>query len=140
MCYKETSKADEVRQLNEKQDEALIDLILSGKERNEAYLHGNVYCPMCKSDSIQITETAEGDSERVYLQMKCLDCGCEFVLVEDLINACRRGIENAKAEIEYNKNKIKYFNRKMRIDDREWMACDEQAATRLTSSNKKEEL
>lgn len=46
--------------------------------------------------------------------MHCIDCGCDFVLFEDTINACRRGIENAKKEIEYNKNKIEYFNKKLK--------------------------
>ena len=69
---------------------------------------------MCQSDTLKIIETAEGDSERVFFQVKCAACGCEFVLLEDLVNSCRRGIENAKAEIDYNKNKIKYFEDKLK--------------------------
>ena len=111
----EQSKADEVRQMNEREDEPLINLILSGEQKIEAnFDFENIHCPLCQGDEIHITETAEGDSERVYFQMKCPACGCEFVLIEDLADSCRRGIENAKTEIEYNKNKIEYFNKKLK--------------------------
>lgn len=116
--YEEKSKAEEIREVIERQDEGLVDLLLSGEERQEPRLSEVVYCPLCKGDTIQVVESAEGDSERVFFQMKCLDCGCEFVLFEDDINACRRGIENAKAEIKYNENKIKYFEEKLRLGDR----------------------
>jgi len=43
-----------------------------------------------------------------------LDCGCEFVLFEDFVDACRRGIENAQNDIEYNKMKIEYFKEKLK--------------------------
>ena len=110
----EESKANAVRQFNERIDEPLIDLLLSDKGKIEACFDtNNVHCPICQGDTIEIVETAEGDSERVYFQMRCPACGCEFVLLEDLANACRRGIENAKNEIEYNKNKINYFERKL---------------------------
>jgi hypothetical protein len=110
----EMSKANETRQFIEKQDEGLIDLILSGEPRQEPCFElKNIHCPLCQGDTIQITETAEGDSERVFFQMKCLDCGCEFVLFEDFIDACRRGIKNAKNDIEYSKNKIEYFESKL---------------------------
>lgn len=112
--YKEKSKAEEVREFVEQGDESLIDVLLSGKEKDEPRLQAVVYCPLCKGDTIKITETAEGDSERCFFQMKCLNCGCEFVLFEDDVEYCRRGIENAKNEIEYNKNKIDYFNKKLR--------------------------
>lgn len=114
MEYKDQSQAEEVRQCYEKQDEALVDLILSGEEKLEGVLSDSIYCPLCKGDSMIIVETAEGDSERVFFQIKCLECGCEFVLFEDIINACRRGIENAKAEVRYNENKIKYFEEKIK--------------------------
>lgn len=111
----EKSLAEQTRQLVEKQDEGLIDLILSGEPRQDACFElKTVHCPICQGNTIQITETAEGDSERVFFQMKCLDCGCEFVLFEDFIDACRRGVLNAKNEIEYNKNKIDYFEKKLR--------------------------
>ena len=110
----EKSKAQLVRQMYEMTDEPLIDLLLAYKEKLEPHFDINgVSCPLCQGDTIEITETAEGDSERVYFQMKCAACGCEFVLVEDLINACRRGIANAEEEIEYNKNKIDYFKKKL---------------------------
>ncbi len=110
----EQSNADYIRQFNERQDEGLIELILSGEARVEPYLDlKQIYCPLCKSDTIQITETSEGDSERVFFQIKCLDCGCEFVLFEDLVSSIQRGIKNAESEIEYNKNKIKYFKEKI---------------------------
>ena len=110
----EQSKADFIRQFKERQDEGLIDLILSGEARVEPYLDiKQIYCPLCKSDTIQITETSEGDSERVFFQIKCLDCGCEFVLFEDLVSSIQRGIKNAVSEIEYNQNKIKYFKEKI---------------------------
>lgn len=108
------SKADEVRRFNERSDEPLIDLLLSDHEKMEGFINtGVIYCPLCQGDTIEITETAEGDSERIYFQMKCSACGCEFVILEDLTNSCRRGIENAKNEIEYNKNKIRYFEQKL---------------------------
>jgi len=112
--YEEKSKAEEIRQVVERQDENLVDLLLSGEEREEPRLNVGVYCPLCQSETIEITESAEGDSERVFFQMKCLDCGCEFVLFEDDIEACRRGIENAQKEIKYNENKIKYFKKRLR--------------------------
>lgn len=109
------SLAQEVLQFCEKQDVPLINLLLSGDEKIEAHFDvDTVHCPICQGDTIEIIETAESDSERVYFQMKCPVCECEFVMVEDLTNACLRGIENAKAEIEYNKNKIEYFNKKLR--------------------------
>lgn len=110
----EQSKADEIRQVVERNDEALLNLMLSTENKEEPRLDVGVYCPLCKGDTIQIIESAEGDSERVFFQMKCLDCGCEFVLFEDDINACRRGIENAEKEIRYNQNKIKYFKNRLR--------------------------
>lgn len=111
----EESKANAVRQFNERIDEPLIDLLLSDNGKIEACFDtNNVHCPICQGDTIEIVETAEGDSERVYFQMKCCGCGCEFVLFEDLADACRRGIENAKNDIEYNKNKIEYFKRKLK--------------------------
>ena len=110
----EQSKADIIRQNEERNDEKLIDLILSTEEREEPRLNVGVYCPLCQSETIQVIESAEGDSERAFFQMKCLDCGCEFVLFEDDIEACRRGIENAQKEIRYAENKIKYFKKRLR--------------------------
>lgn len=107
------SDVNEIRQFNERNDEALLDLILSTKERQEPRLDVGVYCPLCQSETIQVIETTEGDSERCFFQMHCIDCGCDFVLFEDIIQACRRGIENAKNEIEYAENKIAYFNKKL---------------------------
>ncbi len=109
----EMSKAEEVRQVVERSDEALVDLMLATEENETPRLNQVVYCPLCQSDTLEVTETAEGDSERVFFQMKCAACHCEFVLFEDDINSCRRGIENAKRDIEYNQNKIKYFNRRL---------------------------
>lgn len=108
------SDANEIRQYAERNDEALIDLILSGEERQEPRLDVGVYCPLCQSETIQIVETSEGDSERCFFQMHCIDCGCDFVLFEDIIQACRRGIENAQKEIDYAENKIEYFKKKLR--------------------------
>ena len=113
----EINKADEIRQVEERNDEALVDLILSTEEREEPRLNVGVYCPLCQSETLQIEESAEGDSERVFFQMKCLACGCEFVLFEDDINACRRGIENAERDIKYAQNKIDYFNNIFPIKD-----------------------
>lgn len=110
----EINKADEIRQVEERNDEALVDLILSTEEREEPRLNVGVYCPLCQSDTIQIEESAEGDSERAFFLMKCIDCGCQFVLYEDDIDSCRRGIENAEREIRYNQNKIKYFKKRLR--------------------------
>ncbi len=107
------SSVDEVRRFCERQDEPLIDLLLSDKEKIEGHIDGNIHCPLCQNDTLEITETAEGDSERVYFQIKCSVCGCEFIIVEDLVNACQRGIENAKNDIEYSKNKIEYFKTKL---------------------------
>lgn len=115
MDSREISKAEEVRQFVDREDEGLVNLILSGEEHlNACFDIENLHCPMCQGDTLEITETAEGDSERVFFQVKCAACGCEFVLLEDLANSCRRGIENAKAEIDYNKNKIKYFEDKLK--------------------------
>jgi len=108
------SDVNEIRQYTERNDEALIDLILSGEERQEPRLDVGVYCPLCQSETIQIVETSEGDSERCFFQMHCIDCGCDFVLFEDIIQACRRGIENAQKEIDYAENKIEYFKKKLR--------------------------
>lgn len=108
------SDVNEIRQYTERNDEALIDLILSGEERQEPRLDVGVYCPLCQSETIQIVETSEGDSERCFFQMHCIDCGCDFVLFEDIIQACRRGIENAQKEIDYAENKIKYFKKKLK--------------------------
>lgn len=107
------SDLNTVREYNERNDEALIDLILSTKDRQDPRLDVGVYCPLCQSDTIQVVEITEGDSERCFFQMHCIDCGCDFVLFEDVIQACRRGIENAKNEIEYAENKIKYFKKKL---------------------------
>lgn len=115
----EQSRADEVRQLIEKDDEGLINLILLGDPRIDPLFDlKQIFCPLCKSDTIQIIETSEGDGERVYFQIKCLECGCEFVLFENFIDSARRGIENAKREIEYNKNKINYFENKLKEGNR----------------------
>lgn len=111
--YKEKSKAEEIRSCIERKDEGLINLLLSEPEREEPRLNTNVYCPLCKNDLIEIIESSEGDSERVFFQMKCLACGCEFVLFEDDIESCRRGIENAENEIEHNKKKIEYFKERL---------------------------
>ena len=108
------SDVNEIRQYTERNDEALIDLILSGEERQEPRLDVGVYCPLCQSETIQIVETSEGDSERCFFQMHCIDCGCDFVLFEDIIQACRRGIENAQKEIYYAENKIEYFKKKLK--------------------------
>lgn len=108
------SDVNEIRQYTERNDEALIDLILSGEERQEPRLDVGVYCPLCQSETIQIVETSEGDSERCFFQMHCIDCGCDFVLFEDIIQACRRGIENAQKEIDYAENKIEYFKKKLK--------------------------
>lgn len=108
------SDVNEIRQYTERNDEALIDLILSGEERQEPRLDVGVYCPLCQSETIKIVETSEGDSERCFFQMHCIDCGCDFVLFEDIIQACRRGIENAQKEIDYAENKIEYFKKKLR--------------------------
>lgn len=107
------SDLNEIREYNEHNDEALVDLILSTKEREEPRLNTAVYCPLCQGETIQVIETTEGDSERCFFQMHCVDCGCDFVLYEDIIQACRRGIENAQNEIEYSENKIKYFKKKL---------------------------
>ena len=107
------SNLNEIREYTERNDEALVDLILSTKEREEPRLNTTVYCPLCKGETIQVIETTEGDSERCFFQMHCVDCGCDFVLYEDIIQACRRGIENAQSEIEYSENKIKYFKKKL---------------------------
>lgn len=48
MTYKEQSQADEVRQFVERNDEDLIDLILSGEERDEPRLDVGVFCPLCQ--------------------------------------------------------------------------------------------
>ena len=108
------SDVNEIRQYTERNDEALIDLILSGEERQEPRLDVGVYCPLCQSETIQIVETSEGDSERCFFQMHCIDCGCDFVLFEDIIQACRRGIENAQKENDYAENKIEYFKKKLK--------------------------
>lgn len=104
---------NEIRQDFEREDEALINLLLATPEREEPSLNIVAYCPLCKGDTIQVVETSEGDSERVYYKMHCVDCGCDFVLAEDIIAACRRGIENAKREIEYSEAKIDYFKKKL---------------------------
>ena len=68
----EESKANAVRQFNERIDEPLIDLLLSDNGKIEACFDtNNVHCPICQGDTIEIVETAEGDSERVYFQMRC---------------------------------------------------------------------
>lgn len=111
----EHSKADAVRKLHEREDEELINLLISDEEHiNPNFCPSDFVCPKCQSDTLEITEIAEGDSERVYFQMKCPACGCEFVILEDLIDSCRRGIENAKAEIKYSENKISYFENKLK--------------------------
>lgn len=107
------SRVTEIRQQVERSDEALVDLLLSTPDREEPRLKVGVVCPLCQSETIQIIEMSEGDSERVFFQMHCVDCGCDLVLFEDNVEACRRGIENAKREIEYNQNKIKYFKTKL---------------------------
>lgn len=112
--YKEQSKAKEIRQVVERNDENLVDLLLSTEEKEEPRLNVGVYCPLCQSETLEIIESAEGDSERAFFQIKCIDCGCEFVLFEDDIEACRRGIENAQKEIKYNENKIQYFKKRLR--------------------------
>lgn len=112
--YEAKSKADEVRQFVEQNDKNLVDLLLSGKDREEPRLNVGVSCPLCNGETIEVVEFAEGDSERVFFQMKCCGCGCEFVLFEDDINSCRRGIENAENEIKYNQNKIEYFKKRLR--------------------------
>lgn len=104
---------EEIRQKYEREDEPLIDLLLSTPEREEPKLDVGVVCPICQGDTIQIIESSEGDSERTFFLCHCVNCGCDFVLAEDIIAACRRGIENAKREIEYNENKIKYFKQKL---------------------------
>lgn len=126
------SEAKEIQEYLERNDEALIDLIISGEDREEPRLNAEVFCPLCQGNTIQVIETSEGDSERTFFQMRCLDCGCEFVLFEDLIAACRRGIENAKREIKYNEGKIEYFNKKSGLTAEGESVSD----TRLTPSNK----
>ena len=108
------SQADKIRQYTERQDEALVDLLLSTPECDEPRLDVGVFCPLCQGETIQITEISEGNSERCFFQMHCVDCGCDFVLFEDVIHACRRGIENAEKEIQYSKNKIEYFKGRLK--------------------------
>jgi len=62
-----TSLANEVRQFVEKQDEGLIDVILAGADRKEPLFDlKQIYCPICKGETVQIIETSEGESERVF--------------------------------------------------------------------------
>ena len=107
------SKANIVRKFIEKEDENLIDLKLEKEKGIEPFIDKNLFCPKCKTDTLKIIETAEGESERVFIQIKCLNCGCEFVLLEDLATSCMRGIENSKARIRYEEKRQEYFKQKM---------------------------
>lgn len=72
-------------------------------EKKEAKVP-DCFCPICKSNKIEISETLEDDSGMTFFVFKCSDCGSRFILLEDLIDSYRRNIENAKiAEKHYTK-------------------------------------
>lgn len=63
-------------------------------------------CPKCLSDSIEFKQLNENYTGRAFYLYKCKDCGKEFILLEDKIDSCRRGIINCNQRIEYEKKKI----------------------------------
>ena len=71
------------------------------------------FCPMCKSNNIEISETFEDESGMTFFALKCSDCGTRFVLLEDLINSIRRKIENTKAAEKHYSEILEQF---MEID------------------------
>lgn len=67
------------------------------------------FCPMCKSEKIEISETFEDASGRTFFALKCSDCSSCFVLLEDLINSIRRNIENVKIVESYLTKEMEEF-------------------------------
>jgi len=67
-------------------------------------------CPKCLSDSLDFKQLSENYTGRAFYLLKCKDCGTEFILLEDKINSCRRGIINCKQRIEYENKKIEAYN------------------------------
>lgn len=68
-------------------------------------------CPKCLSDGVSFTLLQEDYLGRAFYLYRCLDCGTEFILLEDHINSCRRGIINCKQRIEFEKKKIATFEK-----------------------------
>lgn len=68
-------------------------------------------CPKCCSKDLELIEIHENEIEHAFCVFKCLDCGSSFIVWEDYINFCRRAIQNAENEIEFQSEKVKFYNR-----------------------------
>lgn len=86
-------------------DEALKLMIAEPQEVDPAV--PDVICPNCLSDGIEFKQLNENYTGRAFYLLKCRDCGLEFIVLEDKIDCCRRGIINCKQRIEYENKKIK---------------------------------
>lgn len=66
-------------------------------------------CPKCLNDEIEFKQLNENYTGRAFYLLKCKHCGTEFILLEDKIDCCRRGIINCKQRIDYENKKIKTY-------------------------------
>ena len=66
-------------------------------------------CPKCLNDEIEFKQLNENYTGRAFYLLKCKHCGTEFILLEDKIDCCRRGIINCKRRIDYENKKIKTY-------------------------------
>lgn len=66
-------------------------------------------CPKCLSDRLDFRQLDENYTGRAFYLLKCKDCGTEFILLENKIDSCRRGIINCRQRIEFENKKIKTF-------------------------------
>ena len=71
-------------------------------------------CPKCLSDSIEFKQLNENYTGRAFYLQRCKDCGTEFILLEDKVNSCRRGIINCNQRIEYENKKINAYERMLK--------------------------
>lgn len=67
-------------------------------------------CPKCLNDEIEFKQLNENYTGRAFYLLKCKNCGTEFILLEDQIDCCRRGIINCKQRIDYENKKIETYN------------------------------
>jgi len=88
-------------------DEALKLMLAETNDVDPGLPH--CVCPKCLADSIEFKELCENYTGRAFYLLKCKECGTEFILLEDKIESCRRGILNCNQRIDYEKKKIDLY-------------------------------
>lgn len=101
-----------VEAVEQAEGDAALKLMLAETRELEAQPPQCV-CPKCLSDSVEFVQLSENYTGRAFYLQKCKYCGTEFILLEDKINSCQRGIINCKQRIEYENKKIETLEKMM---------------------------